>query len=38
MADSTVFVAGTFDTKSHELSYLNDTVANAGVAVKTVDL
>lgn len=38
MPAPTVFVAGTFDTKSHELNYLKDTIAGAGVAVKTIDL
>lgn len=38
MPNLTVFVAGTFDTKSHELNYLKDTISNAGVAVKTIDL
>lgn len=38
MADPVVIVAGTFDTKWQELSYLQDTIKNAGVAVQTVDL
>jgi len=38
MPESTIFVVGTFDTKSAELGYLKDTLTNAGVAVKTVDL
>ncbi len=38
MSGSTVFVVGTFDTKSHELNYLKDTIKATGVAVKTVDL
>jgi len=38
MPKSTIYVAGTFDTKSAELGYLKDTIAKAGVAVKTVDL
>ncbi len=38
MAASPVFVAGTFDTKSDELTYLKDTIKRAGVAVQTVDL
>jgi len=38
MSGSTVYVAGTFDTKSAELGYLADTLKNAGVSVKTLDL
>ena len=38
MSDSTIFVAGTFDTKSAELGYLADVLKNAGVSVKTIDL
>ncbi len=38
MSDLTVFVAGTFDTKSHELNFLKDTIANAGISVQSVDL
>ncbi len=38
MSDPTVYVAGTFDTKSHELNYLKDTITSAGVVVKTIDL
>lgn len=38
MSDSTIIVAGTFDTKSDELNYLKDTITSAGVSVKTVDL
>ena len=38
MGNPVVIVAGTFDTKSDELSYLKDTIKNAGVAVETVDL
>lgn len=38
MSELTIFVAGTFDTKSAELGYLRDTLTSAGVAVKTVDL
>lgn len=35
---TTIYVVGTFDTKSAELGYLADTLASAGVSVKTVDL
>jgi len=38
MPDSTIFVVGTFDTKSAELGYLAETLTGAGVSVKTVDL
>jgi len=38
MPESTIYVAGTFDTKSAELSYLVDVITNAGISVKTVDL
>lgn len=38
MTNHSVIVAGTFDTKSHELNYLKDTITAAGVAVKTIDL
>jgi len=38
MTESTIWVAGTFDTKSAELGYLKDTLVSAGVAVKTVDI
>ena len=38
MPDTTIYVAGTFDTKSAELSYLVDVLTSAGIAVKTVDL
>ena len=38
MADTVVIVAGTFDTKTHELGFLQDTIIGAGVAVRTVDL
>ena len=38
MPESTIYVAGTFDTKSAELGYLRDTLVSAGVAVKTIDL
>ena len=38
MEDPMVVVAGTFDTKSDELGYLKDTIRNAGVAVRTIDL
>ena len=38
MANSIVIVAGTFDTKSQELGFLQDTIKSAGVAVQTVDL
>lgn len=38
MPDTTVFVVGTFDTKSAELGYLATTIASAGATVKTVDL
>lgn len=33
-----VYVAGTFDTKSDELHFLQDTIVNAGVEVHTIDL
>jgi len=36
--ESTIYVAGTFDTKSAELGYLKDTLSSAGVAVSTIDL
>jgi len=38
MPESTIFVVGTFDTKSAELGYLKETLTSAGVEVKTVDL
>jgi len=38
MPESTIFVVGTFDTKSAELGYLKETLTGAGVKVKTVDL
>ena len=38
MVDPVVIVAGTFDTKPQELSFLQDTIMGAGVAVQTVDL
>jgi len=38
MPDSTIYVAGTFDTKFAELSYLVDVLTKAGISVKTVDL
>jgi len=38
MSESVIYVAGTFDTKSAELGYIANTLAGAGVAVKTVDL
>ena len=38
MADPMVIVAGTFDTKSDELSYLKDIIKAAGVVVQTIDL
>jgi len=38
MTESTILVAGTFDTKSAELSFLKDTLASAGVAVRSVDI
>jgi len=34
----TAAVAGTFDTKSEELSYIADCLRNAGLAVHTIDL
>jgi len=38
MTESTIYVAGTFDTKLAELSYLVEVLTNAGISVKTVDL
>jgi len=38
MSESVIYVAGTFDTKSDELGYIANTLAGAGVVVKTVDL
>jgi len=38
MSTSAIHTVGTFDTKSAELGYLAETLSNAGVAVKTVDL
>jgi len=38
MSGSTIYVAGTFDTKSAELGYLRNTLVSAGVAVKSVDI
>jgi len=38
MPESTIYVAGTFDTKFAELFYMVDVLTNAGVSVKTVDL
>ncbi|MBW3097541.1 ABC transporter permease [Pseudohoeflea coraliihabitans] len=34
----TIYVAGTFDTKSRELGYVRDCLKDVGMAVKTVDL
>jgi uncharacterized protein (UPF0261 family) len=34
----TVYIVGTYDTKSRELTYLADLIRNAGVAVCTVDV
>ena len=38
MTNNTIFVAGTFDTKSNELNYIADQINATGAAVKTVDL
>lgn len=38
MSERTIFVVGTFDTKSAELGYMSDTLKRAGVAVKSIDL
>ena len=36
--DKTILVAGTFDTKARELSYLVDRLKAMGMSVRTVDL
>ena len=38
MPNSAIYVVGTFDTKSAELGYLAETLKNAGVSIKTLDL
>lgn len=36
--DKAIYVAGTFDTKSEELNFIRQRIADLGLAVKTVDL
>lgn len=38
MNKPTAFVAGTFDTKAAELSFMKDRIAESGVTVSTIDL